>query len=137
MLAPIARPSQSVSGNANLVVISSWFRRAGAPPAPYDPGVIARIWRGAVRAADAEAYVAYIEETGLREYRQTPGNRGAWLLRRMVGDRCEIVTLSHWDSLDSIRAFAGDEVERAVYYPEDEQFLIEHDDVVTHWEIFE
>ena len=44
---------------------------------------------------------------------------------------------SYWDSLDSIRAFAGDDVERAVYYPEDERFLIEHDDVVTHWEIFE
>ena len=99
--------------------------------------MIARIWRGAVRAADADAYVAYIEETGLREYRDTPGNRGAWLLRRMAGDRCEIVTLSHWDSFDSIRAFAGDDVERAVYYPEDERFLIEHDNVVTHWEIFE
>jgi heme-degrading monooxygenase HmoA len=71
--------------------------------------VVARIWRGAVRAEDADAYVAYIEETGLREYRDTPGNRGAWLLRRTVGDRCEIVTLSHWDSLDSIRAFAGDD----------------------------
>jgi heme-degrading monooxygenase HmoA len=103
----------------------------------YDRLVIARIWRGAVRAEDADDYVAYIEGTGLREYRDTPGNRGAWLLRRIVGDRCEIVTLSHWDSLDSIRAFAGEDIERAVYYPEDERFLIEQDDRVTHWEIFE
>ena len=99
--------------------------------------MIARIWRGAVRVEDADAYVAYIVETGLREYRDTPGNRGAWLLCRTVGDRCEIVTVSHWDSLESIHAFAGDDVDRSVYYAEDERFLIEHDDVVTHWVIFE
>ena len=99
--------------------------------------MVARIWRGAVRAEDANAYVTYIEETGLREYRDTPGNCGAWLLRRTVGDRCEIVTVSHWDSLDSVRAFAGDDFERAVYYPEDDRFLIEHDEFVTHWEISE
>lgn len=98
--------------------------------------MVARIWRGAVRAADADAYVAYIEATGLREYRETPGNRGAWLLSRVEGDRCEIVTLSFWDSLDAIRGFAGDDVERAVFYPEDERFLIERDDRVTHWELF-
>ena len=97
--------------------------------------MVARIWRGAVRAADAGAYVAYIEDTGLREYRETPGNRGAWLLSRVEGDRCEIVTLSFWDSLDAIRGFAGDDVERAVFYPEDERFLIERDDRVTHWEL--
>jgi heme-degrading monooxygenase HmoA len=99
--------------------------------------VVARIWRGAVRAEDADEYVRYIEETGLREYRETAGNRGAWLLRRLEGDRCEIVTLSFWDSIEAIHAFAGDDVERAVYYPEDERFLVEHDDRVTHWELFD
>ena len=99
-------------------------------------GMVARIWRGAVRPEDADAYVAYIEETGLREYRETPGNRGAWLLRRREGDRVEIVTLSFWDSLEAIRGFAGDEIERAVYYPEDERYLVERDDTVTHWELY-
>lgn len=97
--------------------------------------MVARIWRGAVRAEDAAEYVAYIEQTGLREYRETPGNRGAWLLSRIEGDRCEVVTLSFWDSLDAIRGFAGDDIERAVYYPEDERFLIEQDDRVTHWDL--
>ena len=44
-------------------------------------GVIARSWRGAVRTADADAYAAYIDETGMQEYAATPGNRGAWMLR--------------------------------------------------------
>ena len=99
--------------------------------------MIARIWRGAVRAEDAEEYAAYIEGTGMRAYRSTPGNRGAWMLKRVEGDRCEIVTLSFWDSLDTIRGFAGDDVERAVFYPEDDRFLLERDEVVTHWEIVE
>ena len=97
--------------------------------------MIARIWRGVVRAADADAYVTYINETGIAEYLQTPGNRGAWMLRRDDGDRTEFITYSLWDSLDAIRAFAGDDIEAAVYYPEDERFLIEQDDRVKHYEV--
>ena len=99
--------------------------------------MIARIWRGVVRAHDAATYRAYVEETGLQEYRQTPGNRGAWILQRVDGDRCEILTLSFWDSFDAIRGFAGDEPERAVYYPEDDRFLLKRDDRVSHYELFE
>jgi hypothetical protein len=49
--------------------------------------MIARSWRGAVKTQDAEAYAAYIDETGMRHYADTPGNRGAWMLtREMEGD---------------------------------------------------
>ena len=99
--------------------------------------MIARIWRGVVRAEDAAEYRAYVDETGLREYRETPGNRGAWILQRVDGERCEILTLSFWDSFDAIRDFAGDEPELAVYYPEDDRFLLERDDRVSHYELFE
>jgi len=49
--------------------------------------MIARIWKGAVRTEDGDAYAEYIRETGLAGYAETPGNRGAWMLRRDVGDR--------------------------------------------------
>jgi heme-degrading monooxygenase HmoA len=97
--------------------------------------MIARMWRGVVRRSDADEYTDYINETGIAEYTQTPGNRGAWMLRRDEGDRTEFVTYSLWDSLDAIRAFAGDDIEAAVYYPEDERFLLEQDDRVKHYEI--
>ena len=97
--------------------------------------MIARIWKGVVRAHDADEYTTYIRETGIAEYLQTPGNRGAWMLRRDDGDRTEFITYSLWDSLDAIRGFAGDDIEAAVYYPEDERFLIEQDDRVRHYEI--
>ncbi|HVV59640.1 MAG TPA: hypothetical protein VHC45_14875 [Gaiellaceae bacterium] len=97
--------------------------------------MIARMWRGWTRREDADEYAAYIDGTGMDEYRRTPGNRGAWMLRRDDGDRTEFVTLSFWDSLDAIRGFAGDDIERAVYYPEDERFLVAHEDTVTHWQV--
>ena len=97
--------------------------------------MIARMWRGVVRREDADEYTAYINETGIAEYTQTPGNRGAWMLRRDEGDRTEFVTYSLWDSLDAIRGFAGDDIEAAVYYPEDERFLVEQEDRVRHYEI--
>ena len=99
--------------------------------------MIARIWRGATRAEDAAAYVAYLRETGLKEYRATPGNVSASVLWRVAGDRAEFVTLSFWESLDAVRAFAGEDVGRAVFYPQDDRFLIERDLTVEHFEVVE
>jgi heme-degrading monooxygenase HmoA len=97
--------------------------------------MVVRTWRGWTRAEDADRYAAYVRDTGLREYRATPGNRGAWILRRVDGDRCEFVTVSLWDSLDDIRGFAGDDVERAVFYPEDDAFLVDRELFTHHWEL--
>jgi heme-degrading monooxygenase HmoA len=97
--------------------------------------MIARIWRGAVRREDADAYAAYIGGTGLADYAATPGNRGAWMLRRDDGDLTEFVTFTLWESLEAIRGFAGDDVETAVYYPEDDRFLVERDLTVKHYEV--
>jgi heme-degrading monooxygenase HmoA len=98
--------------------------------------VIARMWRGWVRTADRAAYVDYIESTGMAEYRATPGNQGAWMLARDLGDgRTEIVTLSFWASRDAIRGFAGDDIELAVFYPDDERFLVDRETTVTHFDV--
>lgn len=97
--------------------------------------MVARIWRGWTLRDDAAAYAAYVHQTGIAGYRATPGNQGAWVLQRVVGDRVEILTLSFWDSLDAIREFAGDDVERAVFYPEDDRYLIDRELRVTHYEL--
>jgi heme-degrading monooxygenase HmoA len=97
--------------------------------------VIARTWTGVVRRADADAYADYIRETGFAEYGQTAGNRGAWMLRRDDSDRTEFITLSLWDSVDAIKAFAGEDIEAAVYYPEDERYLIKGEDYVKHYDV--
>lgn len=89
--------------------------------------MIARIWRGAVRREDGDAYADYMQATGIAGYVRTPGNRAALMLRRDVGDRCEFVMFTLWDSMDEVTAFAGPEPERAVFYPEDDRYLIERD----------
>ena len=97
--------------------------------------MIARIWTGAVRTEDGDAYAAYIGETGLAGYRATPGNRGAWLLRRDVGDRTEFVAFTLWDSLDAIKAFAGADPTRAVIEPEARALLSTFDTEAKHYEL--
>ena len=95
--------------------------------------MIARTWRGATRAEDAETYADYIRATGIAQYAATPGNRSGWLLYRIDDGRAEILTLSFWEDLDAVRGFAGDDIERAVFYPEDDRFLIERDLTATHY----
>ena len=96
--------------------------------------MIARIWRGAVRSDDADEYAQYIRDTGFAEYGRIDGNRGAWMLRRDDGGETEFLTLSMWDSREAIKAFAGEDIEAAVLYPEDEKYLI-GESTTTHYEV--
>jgi heme-degrading monooxygenase HmoA len=97
--------------------------------------MIARMWTGSVRTPDADEYGDYIRDTGFAEYGETPGNRGAWLLRRDDGGTTEFITLSLWESTDAIRAFAGEDIEAAVLYPEDERYLIDGASTISHYEV--
>jgi heme-degrading monooxygenase HmoA len=97
--------------------------------------MIARIWRGATRDEDAEAYVEYLRHTGLKGYRETPGNLGAWVLWHTVEGRAEFVTLSFWESREAVRGFAGDDIDRAVFYPEDDRYLVDRELTVRHYEV--
>lgn len=97
--------------------------------------MIARVWSGAVRTRDADAYTAYMERTGVLDLAGTTGNRGVYMLRRPDGDRTVFTMISLWDSLEAIRAFAGDDVELAVYYPLDQAYLLQRTPNVTHYEV--
>lgn len=98
--------------------------------------MIARIWHGTTEADKADEYVDYLNETGMSDYRATKGNRGAYILRKIEGDAAHFYTLTFWDSLDSIKEFAGEDYEQARYYPEDEKFLLEFESTVSHFEVF-
>src|SRR5919206_2049442 len=97
--------------------------------------MIARTWSGAVRTADADEYARYIGDTGFAEYGRTPGNRGAWLLRRDDAGTTEFIAMSVWESVDAIRAFAGEDIEAAVLYPEDERYLIDGASRIAHYDV--
>jgi heme-degrading monooxygenase HmoA len=97
--------------------------------------MIARTWRGATKAKDAEAYLEYLHQTGFAEYRKIAGNRGVLGLRRIVNDRAEFLLVSLWESEAAIRQFAGEEIEKAVFYSEDDRFLVDRDNYVSHYEV--
>lgn len=97
--------------------------------------MIARTWHGVTPASKADAYHEYLEESGVKEYRRTKGNRGVYVLRRIRGGRADFFLISLWDSYESIRAFAGDDVEKARYFPKDREFLLEFEPTVTHYEV--
>lgn len=97
--------------------------------------LIARTWWGTTRAEDADEYLQYLEGTGFREYRETPGNRGVMALRRVGDDRADFLLITLWESEQAVRAFAGDDISRARFYPEDERFLIDGDEHAVHYEL--
>lgn len=97
--------------------------------------MIARMWHGRVPRSKADSYAAYVEATGLADYWATAGNHGAWLLRRDEGEVTHFTTLSFWDSVAAIVAFAGEDYERARYYPDDDAYLLEREPNVRHFTV--
>jgi heme-degrading monooxygenase HmoA len=97
--------------------------------------LIARTWRGETPADKADAYLEYLHRTGLADFRRSLGNRGVLVERRIEKDRAVFILTSFWESFDAIRAFAGDDYERARYYPADDDFLLVRETFVSHGEI--
>ena len=97
--------------------------------------MIARTWKGWTSAGDADRYADYVNETGVAGLAGTEGNRAVYMLRRIEGDRAEFIVLSLWETLDAIKAFAGDDIEKAVFYPQDDDFLVEREWTCLHYEV--
>jgi antibiotic biosynthesis monooxygenase (ABM) superfamily enzyme len=97
--------------------------------------VIARVWRGATLAEDAEAYAAYLEESGMRSAREIPGAHGTLVLRRERAGYAEFETILLFDSLEDVKGFAGDDLDVAVFFPEDDRYLVERELEVRHYEV--
>jgi heme-degrading monooxygenase HmoA len=98
--------------------------------------LIARLWHGRTPTDKADEYLAFLLARAIPDYASTPGNVTAQILRREEGDVTHFVTLTHWESLESIRAFAGDDISRAKYYPEDAGYLLEFEHTVAHYEVY-
>jgi heme-degrading monooxygenase HmoA len=97
--------------------------------------MIARIWHGITPASKADEYVEFLQQSGVRDYQATEGNYGVHLLRRIEGDQAHFLILTFWDSVESIKRFAGEDYEKARYYPEDEEYLLEFEESVIHYEM--
>lgn len=98
--------------------------------------MIARIWHGRTKTDDAESYRQFVIDTGIKEYRSTSGNLGAQIWQRQEGDVTHIWTVSWWNSLEAVKNFAGEEIEKAKYYEEDKKYLLEFEPTVMHCDCF-
>ena len=99
--------------------------------------MIARAWHGATPADKADIYLDYLNKTGVQEYKDTEGNRGVYVLRRIEGDVAHFLLISLWESYDAIRKFAGDDIEASHYYDEDREFLLELEPKVVHYDVLD
>lgn len=98
--------------------------------------MITRIWHGRTKAEDADRYLAYIQQTGLKDYAAILGNISAKILRKKEDDICHFYTVTEWTDMKSIEQFAGKDVEKARYYEEDKKYLLEFEEKVNHYETF-
>jgi heme-degrading monooxygenase HmoA len=97
--------------------------------------MIARIWHGRVPSEKAEAYYDFLLQSGISDYRATKGNLGILVLRAAEGDVTHYTLITLWTSVAAIKRFAGEDYERAHYYPEDDAFLLEKEPRVVHHEV--
>jgi heme-degrading monooxygenase HmoA len=96
--------------------------------------MIGRLWHGWTTRANASAYEALLRSEVLPGIHRVPGYRGACLLRRDLGEEVEFVTLTLFDSMDAVRAFAGEDFEKAVVPPKARRLLARFDERSVHFD---
>jgi len=97
--------------------------------------VIVRMWHGRVPSEKAARYREFLNARAIPDYRSVAGNISVHILERLDGEVTHFVTMTFWDDMASIRAFAGEDVRTAKYYPEDREFLLEFEPTVLHYEV--
>lgn len=97
--------------------------------------MIARMWHGRVPTSKAQAYRRFLNERAIPDYQSVEGNLSVTILQRQEGEITHFITMTFWERLEMIRGFAGDDLEVAKYYPEDEEYLLEFEPRVVHYEV--
>ena len=95
--------------------------------------MIVRIWHGRTPRGVADEYAAFLARRAIPDYRSVPGNLAAAVYRRDEGEVTHFLTVSHWVNEDAIRAFAGDDLLKSKFYPEDTGYLLEFELEVQHF----
>ena len=97
--------------------------------------MIIRMWHGRVNHNDAREYREFLQQRAIPDYQSVDGNIDVKILERQQEDATHFITMTTWESFDAIKAFAGEDLERAKYYPEDDGYLLEFEPTVVHYEV--
>jgi heme-degrading monooxygenase HmoA len=98
--------------------------------------MIARIWHGKTHQSNLETYSNFLKAVAIPDYNKTPGFKHLTFLRNIKGNEAHFILITYWENMELIKQFAGSDVEKAKYYPEDNQFLLEFEETVEHYEVF-
>lgn len=98
--------------------------------------MITRVWHGRTSIERADNYLQFLLTTGTADYKKIKGNLSVRVWRRNDTDCVHFFTVTEWDEIASVKKFAGEQYEKAVYYPEDEGVLLEFEEHVIHYESF-
>jgi heme-degrading monooxygenase HmoA len=98
--------------------------------------MIARIWHGRTKIEDYEAYTEFMKDRAIPDYQNTKGFIKLVFLRNISENIGHFTLITFWESLEVIKNFAGEDFEKAKYYPEDKNYLLEFEEKVTHHEVF-
>ncbi len=99
--------------------------------------MITRIWHGATLASKSDEYLNLMRTVAIPDYRSTPGNKGAYALRRIEGETAHFLMVTFWESEAAIRAFAGDDISAAKYYDFDKEYPLELEHCSIHYEMYD
>jgi heme-degrading monooxygenase HmoA len=97
--------------------------------------MIARVWKGWTKLEDADAYEKLIREKVYPELHKINGFHGGYILRENKNDEVEFVTMLLFESLDAIKAFAGDDYEAPVFDPEARRLLSKVEPIARHYQV--
>ena len=95
--------------------------------------MIERMWSGRTNRDNAVKYADYFRRVVVPELASIDGYHGARLLEREVDGLIEVIVVTRWHSLDAIRAFAGDELDRAVVHEDAASLFADFDPKVRHF----
>jgi len=108
---------------------------AAEGPALAQTPKIARIWHGRTPAAKGDEYRQYLFDVGVKKIASLPGNRGVQMMVRKTADEAEFMIISYWDSVEAIKGYAGPTYEHVHDLPRDNEFLIDKETLVRHFEL--
>ena len=98
--------------------------------------MIARIWHGKTSATNFEAYSELLKQLAIPDYEKTIGFKGLMFLRNITNNEAHFNLVTYWENLEVIKNFAGQDFQKAKYYPEDKEYLLEFEEKVQHFEVF-
>jgi heme-degrading monooxygenase HmoA len=114
---------------------SRHLRRTGEVSWNERDVMIARHWRGWTEAKNADAYEKLLKEEVLPALGRIEGYRGGYVLRKDESDEVEFVVVNLFDSLDSVKRFAGSDYNTPVFEPEAKRLLRRIERIATHYEV--